>query len=836
MLTAGGNLTACRPFLSSDLQHLFAASRQEILAFSTQTFQKEFAIPFRRRSIMGIYPIPHTNTQILSVTDDSKIQIWNVDTQALLREHDVRGHIELVKMHPDNDDKLLILFLEQGNAPRRMLRLAQLSLGKGTLTNMFCVRVPPFSGAPALEVHAQHVFVGAGSLLFARSLISPDLFVYTLSRGVQLIAGRPGAPQLAVATRHGVIRIFRDEFFSSGRRIALPSDPDAFAPLPKKSEIAHLDRVPHTSLSWHSTAPRVLQFTRDGTSLVSGGDETVLVLWSTATGKPSFIPRVGSGIVGLAMPDQPPRRVRVAVSARAPAVVALANNTIQVWDLASKKCLKSVVGLPTAAGELRRYAPLDTAWPAVCGIPLGAAQREHALVVGSSVGRLSVFPAEPRARVSPFQDLDIEARSVNVMSLPERTSAASRVKASAVCGPRANLVTISGVPAAALNRLDADGISGLCAEEVLRVFDLEAKPNAAAGLSAAETDTAFSSPRMFASRARKGTSFELAAYCRMPHGAPVTCLCAAPRASRFVTCARDGEVKVWAQTEGDARGWGCASSASLGAVQPVAAALSADGELLVVVSERADPLADARGGAERARTQCYLHVMGTAPVALVATIPLPSHTAGAEAPRSVVVVESAADPLLAVVCVPSIASIVSLTRRAVLSTLTPKDAGATGTFLGVAADELVALVSHQASGGKGKHRTGVCTVFDGQLEQLAVRPLPFAPKGAIVLGADVWVLGEGTADRFFTKCWPEQKADNEEPTERAAEAAGARQALFAAVDAAPASEEMEVDVEPERNVPAAARLFEFIDSHKLPPPAEIANRLIAAVLEASSGV
>merc|ERR1712130_683475 len=47
---------------------------------------------------------------------------------------------------------------------------------------------------------------------------------------------------------------------------------------------------------WHQRRVKSLAFTPDGSYLLSGGDECVLVMWQLETGHKSFLPRIGSAI------------------------------------------------------------------------------------------------------------------------------------------------------------------------------------------------------------------------------------------------------------------------------------------------------------------------------------------------------------------------------------------------------------------------------------------------------------------------------------------------------------------------------------------------------------
>ncbi|KAI0045205.1 WD40 repeat-like protein [Auriscalpium vulgare] len=60
-------------------------------------------------------------------------------------------------------------------------------------------------------------------------------------------------------------------------------------------------RAPTTTLHWHAHAVASIAFTPNGAYLLSGGEESVLVIWQLQSGKREFVPRVGSPIVSVAV-------------------------------------------------------------------------------------------------------------------------------------------------------------------------------------------------------------------------------------------------------------------------------------------------------------------------------------------------------------------------------------------------------------------------------------------------------------------------------------------------------------------------------------------------------
>jgi NET1-associated nuclear protein 1 (U3 small nucleolar RNA-associated protein 17) len=61
--------------------------------------------------------------------------------------------------------------------------------------------------------------------------------------------------------------------------------------------------APTTTLHWHAHALQAIEFTPNGAYLLSGGEESVLVIWQLHTGKKEFVPRVGAPIHTISVCD-----------------------------------------------------------------------------------------------------------------------------------------------------------------------------------------------------------------------------------------------------------------------------------------------------------------------------------------------------------------------------------------------------------------------------------------------------------------------------------------------------------------------------------------------------
>lgn len=60
-------------------------------------------------------------------------------------------------------------------------------------------------------------------------------------------------------------------------------------------------RAQTSTLHWHAHAVNAIAFTPNGAYLLSGGSESVLVVWQLHSGRKEFVPRVGSPIFNVAV-------------------------------------------------------------------------------------------------------------------------------------------------------------------------------------------------------------------------------------------------------------------------------------------------------------------------------------------------------------------------------------------------------------------------------------------------------------------------------------------------------------------------------------------------------
>jgi NET1-associated nuclear protein 1 (U3 small nucleolar RNA-associated protein 17) len=122
---------------------------------------------------------------------------------------------------------------------------------------------------------------------------------------------------------------------------------------------------PCTTVHWHASAVGCLAFSADGAHLLSGGAEGVLVQWHVASGKRTYLPRLGGPLVQV-LPS-PADGARL--------LVAQADNTLRVVNSAAMRVEATVHGLrPPPAPAPAAVAAAAAAMAAAAAAANAAAQ------------------------------------------------------------------------------------------------------------------------------------------------------------------------------------------------------------------------------------------------------------------------------------------------------------------------------------------------------------------------------------------------------------------------------------------------------------------------------
>lgn len=261
------------------------------------------------------------------------------------------------------------------------------------------------------------------------------------TKAITCVAVSPNGNRVAAGDVTGRIVIWHDVASEVAARVAaaaadgpatLRAQQDASGALIEDEPEEHAE-PPAATVHWHAHAVGCLAFSTDGAYLLSGGNEAVLVIWDTATGRRAYLPRLGGPLVGIV--PCPGDAAKYAIRQ--------ADNTLRTVNVAAMKVECSVHGL--------RPLPSTALAPEALPPPLAIQPGTGLAVVAGPHAMLQWYDLLRDAHVDKLQ---LSQR--NFVSLTEADSVAMggvygapaepAVTAAAFSGDGASLATVESRP------------------------------------------------------------------------------------------------------------------------------------------------------------------------------------------------------------------------------------------------------------------------------------------------------------------------------------------------------------------------------------------------------
>ncbi|KAL8727011.1 MAG: hypothetical protein Q9181_005856 [Wetmoreana brouardii] len=156
----------------------------------------------------------------------------------------------------------------------------------------------------------------------------------------------------------------------------------------RKSDKEMLGDLTSRRKHWHRNAVLTVKWSRDGNYIISGGLETVLLIWQLETGSHSTLPHLGAALEGL-----------VVSPSGSSYAIRLADNSAMILSTAELKPTFSVAGIQLRADDrdrlqLPHVANVDT--PNKRMVP---SREQNLLAIGGPSGLLCAIPSTTSSRI-----------------------------------------------------------------------------------------------------------------------------------------------------------------------------------------------------------------------------------------------------------------------------------------------------------------------------------------------------------------------------------------------------------------------------------------------------
>jgi len=300
----GGIFIDQDPLLTDDGQYLILPVHSQVRVYSTKTSLLVRSSPINRSSIVSCAFSTLDPTKVYIGYTNDTISLWDwttnqvaaqADTQRRLRRIiplTLHGEEEVILVLRQSEDKsssavaYLVDHTEQNfesartvlERPLNIVNLESYAQGSVLIASSYGKLLIGYS-QDVIEKGARMTYTWR-EVSIAGSVTSFDAQVrpYSLNSGRKV-----PVTDLAIGLSSGIIMLYQDLLYKL---------------IGKEKKLNNEDIIPR-KLHWHRTAVNTVKWSRDQRYIISGGNETVLVVWQLDTNQKQFLPHLSTSILNL---------------------------------------------------------------------------------------------------------------------------------------------------------------------------------------------------------------------------------------------------------------------------------------------------------------------------------------------------------------------------------------------------------------------------------------------------------------------------------------------------------------------------------------------------------
>ncbi|ESO84533.1 hypothetical protein LOTGIDRAFT_236208 [Lottia gigantea] len=273
-LRAGQSIVAVKPVFSHDGKCLFCVSGTTVKVFSTTGGGCIRELKGHTQTITDVCLNPRNRLQILTCSVDGWIKQWDYTDGVILRKFNVNTPLYGILCYKETS-KLTVAVIQEKKPKSKGYELVRYVLSDWLNDS----KPKPSTLLDHCSANRKSLHIGAQDKYLA-SIREKSLVVVDLKNGDKrtvskdencytCITCHPVQPCIVIGDELGRIHFWWNFF--------------------KKNPV-------ETSYHWHSLPVKCLEFTQEGSNLLSGGHECVLVKWQFDSSNRDFLPRLGSPI------------------------------------------------------------------------------------------------------------------------------------------------------------------------------------------------------------------------------------------------------------------------------------------------------------------------------------------------------------------------------------------------------------------------------------------------------------------------------------------------------------------------------------------------------------
>ncbi|XP_041720161.1 WD repeat-containing protein 75 [Coregonus clupeaformis] len=290
----GSKINFREPVITNDSRFLLCASGESVKVYSSSSEECIHDLQGHTDLVSGIVRNPSNHLQVYSCSTDGTVRLWDFTDGILIKTFIIGYPIYSIYVSEKHGGVVFVVIPMANDKSSELFQLVAVHLPRSVDQEVearelsaVLYDVSPYPGAASFGREGEYIAAAKGLQLEVFFFKKQKSYRFLLKSGIKkgakneftCVSCHPKEDCIATGHADGKIRLWRN--------------------FNQKKEYTY------STLHWHHGAVNTLHFTPEGTNLLSGGIESVLVQWCyTQENQKDFLPRLGAAITHIAVsPD-----------------------------------------------------------------------------------------------------------------------------------------------------------------------------------------------------------------------------------------------------------------------------------------------------------------------------------------------------------------------------------------------------------------------------------------------------------------------------------------------------------------------------------------------------